>query len=121
VTRVGLALLVALGLPGCPLSIEPSEFDSANSSSPVGEPCKVDQDCRVGACIDTQPGGYCSAPCSNSVPCPSGSRCVEVDFFGIKNASCWRDCETHEECGRPGYLCMVPPDGGDRVCAGRTH
>jgi hypothetical protein len=118
VTRL-LIVATLLALCGCPLSIEPADTAEGQGSL-VGRPCTSDTDCEVGGCLTSQPGGYCSMPCLGGQPCPEGSRCVPVSFFGLKQASCWRTCTSHEDCGRAGYACMVPPDNGSTVCSGAT-
>jgi len=112
VTRYLALVAIFGGLPACPLTIEP-----ADEQSVVGQPCQTDLDCPVGACLTSQPGGYCTMGCLGGQPCPAGSRCVTMVFFGLKDASCWRTCNRHEDCGRAGYSCMVPPDNGGLVCA----
>lgn len=110
--RVTLLLVAGL-LWACPLEIEPSE-------PLVGASCGTDTDCEMGFCLTQQPGGYCSLPCKHE-PCPEGARCVTFGFLGITDSICWRSCESHEDCGRPGYACVVPPDQGQRVCSGQQQ
>jgi hypothetical protein len=81
-------------------------------SRSVGAACSVDEDCGAGPAVAGQtwecsatallgpaPGGYCTATCEQTIPCPSGSVC----FSG----QCLDQCAADSDCrGLPGYRCL---------------
>lgn len=97
---------------GCPLSIE----EATPAASGIGEACARNDDCPVGICNLQLPGGYCSAPCSESLPCPDDAVCVGIVIFGLPTSSCWLRCEGQEQCTRPGYSCVPAPRQQGSVC-----
>jgi hypothetical protein len=48
--------------------------DPANSK-PVGAACSDGGQCPAGICVPDESGGYCSRPCTDEAPCPTGYEC----------------------------------------------
>ena len=124
-----------------PATQEPDP-DAPGAGVPIGNECSVDADCGAGGvCLSAQgdvfglgggfPGGYCSAPCTNS--CAAGAVCVGTS---ADNRHCLKACSPGPlggDCGpRPelgcspfsddatrGFCladCNLGGDCGDRVC-----
>jgi hypothetical protein len=109
--RMALVLGLAAVSWSCPLTIEPAD-------SSVGAGCSEDRDCAVGYCETKMTGGYCTVPC-DTLPCPAGSRCIELAYpMFPRVAYCHRSCVRHEDCGRSGYVCVVPmfSKGSETAC-----
>lgn len=105
-----LALTVVLSACGG----APSETGGSSTTAlfgPVGsisDECVVDADCRTGMCDRTVPGGYCTAPCDESNPCPGGAYCT----LGL----CFATCESQAECRSAEFQCFEA-EPGIGVCA----
>lgn len=84
--------------------------DGGTGTGQIGDPCDATSACGEGEApvcyteadtFGTFPGGYCSARCGDTQPCPEGSTCGLI--FGADGA-CLRACESDAEC-RDGYGC----------------
>ncbi len=85
-------------------------LDGGAGTGRIGDPCEATSACGEGdtpICyteadtFGTFPGGYCSARCGDTQPCPEGSTCGFI--FGTDGA-CLRACASDAEC-REGYGC----------------
>ena len=92
------------GGAGGGMSFTPLPADTA------GKPCTSDTECARGTCatmvggLDSMPapapGGYCMAPCAESIDCGGGGTCVP----GIGGGQCYEMCTMDGDC-REGYVC----------------
>jgi hypothetical protein len=82
---------------------------AGGSGAGIGAPCKVPADCASGYAIpETDPtgrptfwtGGYCSQPCSSTLPCPGGSTCETL----LDGSFCLATCASDADC-RADYVC----------------
>lgn len=106
----------------------------AGVASNVGNACTTNQQCQppsngfcLQASIVNQPtgytGGYCTASCGATSPCPAGALCLTELQFGVSSSSCRNTCQgvgTQSTC-RTGYVCAPSPvsAGGPGYCRPR--
>jgi hypothetical protein len=101
----------------------PPQQDAAPPSG-VGDSCTA-SGFGQGTCADGQiclseemtqgafPGGYCTARCSDTSPCPADSACITGDSG---RDHCMKTCTADAECRvAEGYKCLPDP-GGASVC-----
>ena len=81
------------------------------NSRGVGASCSTGMDCDGGVCVTGWPSGYCSAQCSQSVACPGGSTCYQLNSSQGPVLVCLDDCASSADC-RPGYACVVTQGRG---------
>ncbi len=86
-------------------------FPAATGTGAVGDACAGTWECAGGLgglCYSAENGwkdGYCMQECSNTVTCPTGSRCAYKDASG--NGLCLDNCSTNNECrSGVGYQCV---------------
>jgi hypothetical protein len=86
---------------------------NGNGSTPTGGACDGTQagagTCSGSICITLNANkqnkaGICSAQCSETVPCASGSSCVA--FPNLGGAFCLKDCTTEASC-TDGFACIL--------------
>ncbi|HEV8548050.1 MAG TPA: hypothetical protein VGQ57_03460 [Polyangiaceae bacterium] len=77
---------------------------------PLGDACTGNTDCASGLCTAAQAtstgtawsGGYCTALCGPSTPCPAPAQCITYS----DGSSCAAACATATDC-RAGYVCSA--------------
>jgi len=101
---------------------DPDVATAADAAGPdvysglVGAPCRDHGDCDTpfGAyCLDSWPGGYCSAPCNyegGPFECGQGAECYceMMDSMGCAIASCYQTCWLYTGDCRDDYRCEDP-------------
>ena len=81
--------------------------DPPHPENDLAYPCRIDADCRLGACFvsgrgpDANP--ICSKLCSTDAECPDGARCTAPLFCAAGQACdepghCFRACANDDEC-----------------------
>ncbi|MDF1566058.1 MAG: hypothetical protein P1V51_23695 [Deltaproteobacteria bacterium] len=95
----------------------------SGGSGQVGDGCTDDDQCEDNICIlqkdNAWRGGYCSAPCADGYPCPSGSHCSAMGTYeGVSGGICFESCSSHSDCTRQGFRCWDHDGDGVNECAG---
>ncbi|MGI5862890.1 MAG: matrixin family metalloprotease [Myxococcales bacterium] len=114
---IGFSCLASSVVPGSPGSCA----FGGGASTKVGAPCESGADCGTAAdalCIpydslfDKWEAGYCTAECSETLPCPASSTCFELPDGERR---CVKDCRPGSGDCRFGYACE-PMAGGRGRC-----
>ncbi len=89
------------------------------------DPCEGGDDCLSGYCVDTDDGPRCTRTCNDD--CPEGWECRQVRnsgedmvFLCVPAAGLCEPCDTSDDCGGSGDLCLAIGDGTycGRDCSG---
>ncbi len=90
-----------------------------NSVSNIGAACKRDEDCTAGlSCLlgySEYADGFCTMNCSKDEDCPIEIGTERVCIEG----KCQRSCNTDNDCGRKGYLCVEK--NGKNICRSKKN
>ncbi len=88
---------------------------------PVGSSCTSNDDCARGLFCDLgAPLGYCTALCSQALPCPDRQLCIALEGLNAENVRvlvyrCLTPCLQPEDCGT-GLSCQSLSSGQQKVC-----
>ena len=93
---------------GSTLTCDGTTGNCVGQMLPIGAPCALNIDCASALCTPAEStsagtawsGGYCTALCSTSTPCPSGATCIAF----ADGSSCATTCAASTGC-RTGYVC----------------
>jgi len=93
---------------GAVLTCDGATGNCVGKMLPIGAPCAANLDCASALCTPAQStsagtawsGGYCTALCSTSTPCPSPAACVVY----ADGSACAAGCAVSTDC-RAGYVC----------------
>lgn len=88
---------------------------------PVGGTCDENNSCERGLfCTQSVTGGYCTAICSQALPCPARAVCASIEGMDQNNnrvllQRCLQPCLAPEDC-RVGLSCQSLSVGQQKVC-----
>ena len=92
-----------------------------------GYPCTSNEDCLSGMCVEGPSGFVCTTTCTEDCPdgwlCKQAGQFPDVVFICLYDIDylCEKECETAEDCGLPGNLCLEIGVAGTKYCSRQCY